>query len=101
MGTKQAAAGQVAPATRKHIHGFQLGAKGHPTSVDVVERTDGTLSVALISNRQGGLEPLVTSFTLTPTTVLLLSSALNRAAHDPGVWLPIPDPPSARLNGQP
>jgi hypothetical protein len=61
---------------------------GTPTSIDVAEMDDGTIGICLDTER-GELEPLRTRMYLTPSTLELLTAALNRAAHDPAVWRPL------------
>jgi hypothetical protein len=73
-----------------------MAQKGNPTKVYVSERSDGNISFALSTERDG-MEPLFTTFTLSPATLNLLSEVLHLAAHDSTVWNKVPDDEADKL----
>jgi len=73
------------------LRGFGIGDERVNTVVEVLELSDGSINVSLVTKRDG-MEPLKTGFRVTPITFELLASALARAAHDPTVWAPLKDP---------
>ena len=73
------------------IRWFGLAIPDSPISVEVAEYADGRIGVALVTKREG-LESLMTTMLLTPSTFALLQYALFRAAHDPHVWREWIDP---------
>jgi hypothetical protein len=68
--------------------GFALAIKGHQTTVEVGELTDGSFSIVLITKRPDA-DDVRTGFRVGPKTFNLLHDAMFRAAHDPTVWKPL------------
>ncbi|MFA6271023.1 MAG: hypothetical protein WC657_07515 [Candidatus Paceibacterota bacterium] len=74
----------------KATRNFGMAQKENPTKVFVTEFSDGSIGFNLETARDG-MEPLSTSFTLSPRTLNLLSEAMYRAAHLETAWNKIPE----------
>ena len=67
------------------LRSFGLGQDGNPTKIGIVEWSDGSIGISLVTDRDG-FEPLETSFRVSHKTFALLTDALLRAAHNPEIW---------------
>ncbi len=67
---------------------FGLEQDGNPTKIVVLEWSDGSIEISLVTERDG-YEPLETSFRVSHKTFGLLANALLRAAHDQEIWSPL------------
>ena len=72
------------------VRRFAMGQAGNDTQIRCEELASGNITVSLVTERDG-LEPFVTSMTLKPNTLNLLSHVISLAAHDSSVWQPVPN----------